>query len=339
MKKLMLSFVIICCLFAFSVEAAFHLRVVAPNGGETYKVGSTMKIKWECTSAKAKGKIFLILGSGKTVSHITDFGLMPGQPMQHEFQWKIPNNVAANTKYKIMIRIDYGKSTVVDLSNNVFTIKALPTVSGSLYMDVSDRFAKIKVLNPNGGETIYKGETYRVEWETEDDIGHPTIYIREGASMVYSIHGVVPTSLGGNRYRYNWAVPDDISNGSRYFLRIASGGTKPGMDESDDDFTITDQKITVTQPTEGVTVHRGTSLIIRFRAENITDNLMIWVEGLDPRYNFIVDNLPPTTRSYTWEDVPIVGDGVIPGGNALRIVVSTMDRTISGKSGYIRLVD
>ncbi len=336
MKKIVV--VVICVMFvsAMFVQAALKVVVKSPNGGEKYEMGRHMNIKWRCTAKEGKGIIQLMYANGRVVKEILKFRVLASKSQSHTYRWKIPKDIKPSSKYKIRIRVHYKLRSESDVSDDFFTIK---NYKPALELNMASRLAKIKVISPNGGETLYKGERLTVEWETDDDIGNPTLYIRQGSRMRLTMANIVPEGpFSGNRYRYSFSVPVmTIPNGTDYRLRIASNGSKPGMDESDRDFTITNQKIEVYAPLDGQRVARGDSMTIRWRAYNIDDRLKVWVQHLHPDYA-IASNLSPTETSVIWNNVPVI-DGVIPGGTRLRLVVSTMDQTIVGYSGWFDVVD
>jgi len=335
--KRTLILVLLTSIIATTVFSATILRtvkIISPNGGEKYYKGSTITINWSCTPAEGTGKLFLTKQRKGEVAVIQTFTLKPSFSENHEFDWKIPSDISVGDEYKIGVEVKYGTMKRTDYSDRFFTIDALEVITEVAAPRI---FARIRIISPNGGETIYKGENYLVEWESPDSIGRPRLSLRQGEGFVHDIFGLLPEGpFGSNRYRYNWSVPSEIPNDNCYKLRIEAA-TMRGYDDSDRCFTVTDQKIVITSPTDGQRVRRGNSLTINFNAINITQNLKVWVEGLNPGYT-IAENLAPTTMSVVWTDVPVV-DGVIPGGDSIKIVVSTMDLSLKAISGWIILYD
>lgn len=336
MKRIFMLTGILFFIFMASLtaEPLKTVKIINPNGGEKYFKGADIKIKWQCSPAEASGRIFLTRKKGGEVETIQNFTLNAAMNSIHELIWKIPSSYPDGGDYKIGVEVKYGKMTRIDLSDNFFSINALEAVTE---VEAPRRFARIRVITPNGGETIYKGSSFTVEWETPDAIGRPKLALIDGASTVFDILGILPEGpFAGNRYRYNLEIPIEIPNSSNYKLKIFAADMF-GSDESDRTFTITNQKIEVTSPVEGQTVRRGGSVTIRFTATNITQNLKVWVEGLHPSYT-IAENLPPSTTSVIWNDVPVV-EGAIPGGDSVKVVVSTMDLSVKGISGWLILID
>jgi hypothetical protein len=311
-----------------------YVKVIKPNGGGNYYKGNNMIIEWQCSSAEATGRIFLTRLKGGEVATIHNFSLKPSMDSSHEFTWRITSDIPEGSDYKIGVEVKYATMKRTDYSDNVFSIKSL-TVNNEV--QAPRQFARIKLISPNGGETIYKGNHFTVEWETPDPIGNPKLALLDGDTTVFDIFGIIPEGpFAGNKYRYSLEIENDLPNSHNYKLKIFAAEMR-GSDISDRAFTITNEKITVTSPSEGQSVRRGGSITIRFNAENITQNLKVWVDGLNPGY-VIAENLPPTTTSVVWNDVPVV-DGVVPGGDSVRVVVSTMDLSVKGFSGWLIITD
>ena len=83
--------------------SAGALKVLSPNGGQSFKVGQSVKIKWAKGNGGAKVRIALLKG-GKGYLAITKKTANDGT-----FTWKIPAKAKAGVNYqiKLMIRHDH----------------------------------------------------------------------------------------------------------------------------------------------------------------------------------------------------------------------------------------
>jgi len=94
----------------------------------------------------------------------------------------------------------------------------------------------VRVLAPNGGESLTVGSTFRIRWEATDNVGvsHVHIWLFQGTSQI----GVI-TSNHPNTGFYDWTVPD--RPGTNYKVRIAAvdAAGNAGYDDSDAAFNIT----------------------------------------------------------------------------------------------------
>ena len=103
-----------------------YIKVLAPNGGESYKVGDTITITWNALNIGTLGLYAdLVDANGTTVAQSIS-GLGVGGPMLNLFSgsysYKIPINIIPG-KYKFLIST-YGKSEqqAQDYSDNYFSI-------------------------------------------------------------------------------------------------------------------------------------------------------------------------------------------------------------------------
>lgn len=87
-------------------------RVIVPNGGETWKVGSTYTIKWDKGTVTGSVKIE-ILKLNKRYATVIQQTANTGA-----YKWKIPNSIANGSEYKIKI----SNSAGADFSNKKFTV-------------------------------------------------------------------------------------------------------------------------------------------------------------------------------------------------------------------------
>ena len=89
----------------------------------------------------------------------------------------------------------------------------------------------IRVISPNGGETLYTGETCTIRWESTVRIKVKIVLIGDRA-VVRTISKRAP-----NTGSFSWSIPDDLSEGSNYQIDVMSLSTRE-HDESDKSFSI-----------------------------------------------------------------------------------------------------
>jgi len=96
----------------------------------------------------------------------------------------------------------------------------------------------VRVLAPNGGETLAVGQIFRIRWEASDNVGISRIHIWlfQGGSQVAVIAANQP-----NTGYYDWTVLD--RPGAGYKIRIAAvdAAGNVGYDDSDGTFQIQQQ--------------------------------------------------------------------------------------------------
>lgn len=106
------------------------ITVLSPNGGETYKFGDMVNIKWSSTGFSSTGQAEVVVEdtrkTGDTPEH---FVLDVMTPNSGSYSWKIPSstsyaNLGAGNVYKVWVRSSEGISVgaVEDSSNATFSI-------------------------------------------------------------------------------------------------------------------------------------------------------------------------------------------------------------------------
>lgn len=92
----------------------------------------------------------------------------------------------------------------------------------------------IVVQSPNGGETWYHRNGYRIRWTSTEDTGSDVkLELYKGTSLNYTIS--TSTDNDGN---YSWFVPVWLDPGTGYHIRVVSISNPTIYDYSDDYFSI-----------------------------------------------------------------------------------------------------
>jgi hypothetical protein len=92
------------------------IRVLAPNGGESWQVGRSYSITWTTSDLSSTVTIELYRGGilqRTLAANITDSGT---------FRWSIPAQLVPGANYSIRIKSDGSAPTVFDDSDNYFTV-------------------------------------------------------------------------------------------------------------------------------------------------------------------------------------------------------------------------
>lgn len=100
----------------------------------------------------------------------------------------------------------------------------------------------VKVISPNGGETLIKGSTINITWIGTDIYPHPKIELFKGGVFNRQIVYSSPTPN-----IYSWTLPNDLPTGDDYKIKItacaglSTGCSSPTVmvtDMSDNNFSI-----------------------------------------------------------------------------------------------------
>ena len=152
----------------------------------------------------------------------------------------------------------------------------------------------VRVIAPNGGETLFPGNVFRIRWEASDNVGVAKVHIWlfQGNEQVMVIARDLP-----NTGYYDWTVPN--RPGTNYRIRIAAvdAAGNAGYDDSDGTFEIggevrvTAQIVSLT--TDKNQYNRGETVRIRYIIRNTGDvriELRMVVEIVDPSGRSVYDS-------------------------------------------------
>jgi len=250
------------------------VAVTAPNGGETWTVGTMSTITW---TSDIIGNVRIdLLKNGQqraVISHNT--------PNDSSFTWMVPNNMTSGTDYTVKVSSCTNPS-VSDVSDANFTING----AGGTFMTVTA---------PNGGETWSAGTTNTITW-TSDITGNVRISLYKNG-----VHRAVITPGTPNSGTFNWLVPAFIASGSDYTVKISSCANSSVSDVSDANFTINGAGgtvVTVTTPNGGETWTTGTTSTITWTSDIIGNVRIDLLKNGQQRA--VISHGTPNDSSFTW---------------------------------------
>ena len=177
------------------------ITVTSPNGGETYQVGSPMRVMWNQSGLETYVLIINLLKYSDAIHHDggTTITAHANSAGEGGYEFIIPSSIAPGSMYKISV----GGGSANDISDNFFTI--LPGQSS------------ITVTSPKYSSTItmFRGGDYRVTWQA-----YGTNYVdlllqteSDGGLIEIPLVSNVPASNGGN-YGYSIvSIPDSTPFG------------------------------------------------------------------------------------------------------------------------------
>lgn len=318
------AFLLLLSVTAYSAQS---LKLTSPRGQENWKLGSTQKIMWTASDLEGTFRIVL-LRKNQVVKILHSFKDSYKGYKMGSYEWKISKDEAAGEDYKIRIECQMDKGPISDESGSPFTLSGM-----TMRADMPD-IPRIKVLDPNGGERVMKGSSFRIRWNSNRDCSTVNIYIIKNETDELYIYNMARARgpIGDGDWYWNWAVPTAFSggipfpDGDNYKIKVEAHGTS---DKSDSNFTVTGKKIEVFSPRAGDVWYRTHNQMITFRATGISQNLKIWAAG-SPAYPIAI-NVPPRETEHMWVNVGQIGDVIIGGTD--RIYVETMDGTVQGESG------
>jgi len=210
-------------------NADFKIRgsvvLTAPNGAEVWIVGASQNITWTRTGSFANVKLEYSTNGGSTYPNVIAASA-PAAPLS--YAWTVPDMIGTQLRVQVS---DAADVTVVDASNNNFTIK------GSLTLNA-----------PNGAEVWIVGASQNITWAKTGTITSVKLeYSTDGGS---TYPNVIATSTPGIDLSYVWMIPDALSSAVRVKITSLADGTV--TDASNANFKIAGSLV-LTAPNGGET--------------------------------------------------------------------------------------
>jgi len=196
------------------------LKLIAPNGGEVIPSGSTYTVQWVAPTNAAKFDLkYAMNGTALTPTWKLIANKVPGS----SYNWIVfkPTANKMNCLAKVIAYNASGVKVGEDISDNKFTIEV------------------VKVISPNGGETLKSGTPHTILWRTngtKNPVAKAELSYTTGGGIWKPI-----TTLTSNPGSYNWTVPIVPSTKTKCKVKVVlknSSGGSLGNDVSDTVFTI-----------------------------------------------------------------------------------------------------
>ncbi|MCS6886067.1 MAG: Ig-like domain-containing protein [Acidobacteriota bacterium] len=281
------------------------IKLLSPNGGETFESGSTIQINWTSSDENgiAKQDIELSLDGGTTYP-IPIASYLNGKTTSYSY--KLPVNIFSD-KARIRIKtVDYAGNRSEDISDSTFVIKpeSIPP--------------QVRVKSPNGGEAVVVLKTLTISWESSDNAGIATHDVSLSTDGGRTFPFRLATGLGANVQEFVWSVPQNLlTTNARIEVRAVDVAGNVGKDISDESFSIvlpdtTPPQIAIHSPTEGEKLQAGTNYLIRWTATDndaiATQEVAFSTDGGATFSSIIASGLTGTASSLLWKvpDIEIV---------------------------------
>ncbi|MCX5708845.1 MAG: hypothetical protein NTY14_07775 [Candidatus Omnitrophica bacterium] len=204
-------------------DANFTVRgtitVTAPNGGETWVVGSAHNITWSSIGSIANVKLDYSIDGGTTFSSILASLVNTGT-----YGWTTPDAISAQCRVKVSNVLD---PNTFDVTDNNFKIRG-----------------DLVITAPNGGEKWPIGTNQLITWTRTGSIANVRLEYSDNGGTTYV--PIVPSTP--NAGSYSWNVPDAIT--TLALVRIYDAGDLTVGDVSNAMFKI-QGSFTITSPNGG----------------------------------------------------------------------------------------
>ena len=215
-------------LAATTVTATFNAAITsgitlgAPNGGETWAVGSAQTIRWSYVGNPGTSVRISLLKGGTLVRTIATSTPI-GTGGVGAFTWTVASTVAPASDYQVRVT-STTNSAIGDVSNGL--------------VSVVNTGSRITLLAPNGGESVVAGSRQTVRWSYT---GTPGSFVRislfKGGLWKRTIVSSAPIGAGGTG-SFEWTVPVTQTPGSDYKVKVISTSNGTYQDLSNQTFSI-----------------------------------------------------------------------------------------------------
>jgi hypothetical protein len=235
---------------AFSIKNP-TLQVVSPNGGETWYANDVEQITWSSQDVD-NIKIEYTTNNGSSWNLIeTSISANP-----NSYNWNVPSAASTQCKIRIMDLLD---SQIQDESNSQFSIL-------STFIDLT---------SPNGGEVFQVGNIEQITWLSGGVSELLVEFTTDNGNTWNEINSSVDASL----QKYNWEIPNTVSDLCK--VRITNVSDTQVQDESEGTFRIISPAIQITSPSGGESWIVGSSQIVSWTSEGISDplNILLSTDG------------------------------------------------------------
>jgi hypothetical protein len=303
----------------YAAEMTDPLKVLSPDGGEVFRTGGAMSIRWEYAKLTNVG----ISYSTDNGSSFTSIATVPAT--SGYYNWgTIPNSPSAFWKIRVW---DVNNVLIADTSNLAFTVQANPTLqtgkyNGGNYDGYSTSTTNpLKVLSPNGGEMYVAGGAMSVRWEyakltnvsiaysTDNGSSFSTPIATVSATSGYFNWGIIPNSPSTSWKLRVWDVNDiSIADTSDLVFTVQTpvslnsgkynGGSYDGYATD-----VSGGPISVLSPNGGERYMVGSAVSIRWNAFSIASVRLSYSTNNGSSFTSIA-TVTASSGFYNWASIP-----------------------------------
>ncbi|MFA5157430.1 MAG: hypothetical protein WC532_08645, partial [Candidatus Omnitrophota bacterium] len=271
------------------------IRVIAPNGNESWAKGSNQSVQWRPTGTyPGNVKIYYSNDSGGNWSTAIGEAAAGEHNVTSTWYWDpIPDDIGSQTLIKVATDTGNSLMDVNDTSNDTFKIKGV-----------------ITVLQPNGGEQWFVNETNRqIRWNAAGTVTPVKIEYSSGGSwnpVTDNFTGAAGINI------YNWTpIPDE--NSESCLVRVSDNRTafiSEVTDVSNATFSVRPQ-IIISDPAANANVTAAstntTAIRWNYTGTTIGDVNVDYSLNNGVNWTNIETNVNVESGStYVWPDVPTV---------------------------------
>ena len=187
------------------------ITVLSPNGGEIYKAGDTLNVKWSSQSFASSDMVKIELGytqNDQTYGAGTYFEdlIVDKTANTGSYDWVIPKYYSSGSN-SLSFTIKISSGNVSDYSNNKF--KIIQEIIGS----------DINVINPTSGSVYSNGSIVSINWMGKGTDQYVVSLLKKSDPSFLHLS----LDASGSMPNLTWKVPSDLLSGSDYFIKVNEG--------------------------------------------------------------------------------------------------------------------
>ncbi len=228
-----------------------YVRITAPNGGESWVIGTAHNITWTSLGAISNN---LTIEYSKD-NFATAAAISAAEANDGTYAWTVPDDVSSTAKVRVT---DADRPAVTDRSDGSFVI------ANSI----------LTVTRPNGAELFTDGDSENITWTSTGTVSNnlKLDYSKDN----FATAGILIATGLSNSGTYPWTVPSDISATVR--VRITDTVRPAVWDKSNASFTILPvPQLTIVSPNGGETWRVGSIYTISWSDNGgvVSNNLTV----------------------------------------------------------------
>ncbi len=289
------------------------ITVTSPNGGEVIESGSKFTITWKAEGIDRVSISYSTDGGNTSTNIDSDVDAAAGT-----YSWTVPS--VSSTACAITV-MSTALASLADASDAVFTIKSN---------------AWITLIDPNGGEKFYAGQTVNIRWRSENVSEVSIAFSVDTEGKLYEIFAEnLDASLGS----FEWTVPDSVTTTG--LIVVWDSSNTNVYDGCDAFFTTAKPSITLKYPNGGETFKTGDAVTIRWESEGLELMEIIYTTDDFSTWQYVNPSVDTARGSYEWT-VPDINSSTVKIGVGTGYAADASDVvfTVSrGTKPYLHLVE
>ncbi len=282
---------------AFSILPFPVVTLDAPNGGETWRIGTVQSIKWHDNGGPVSNNLKLEY----SIDGGTNWkAIATGVANSGTYSWTIPDDYSVSTKVRIT---DTSRMTSTDESNSVFSIEV----------------PEITITSPVASTFWSVGDEAAVTWTSEGTVSN-NLVLQYSTDNFLTFTGMAVGEA--NDGVYTWIIPDEPTSGMK--IRIVDGNRPATVGVSSAFTVLSYPEVTVITPNGGEEYVTGDTVNIIWASKGLKINPLTIVYSAD---NFATSHTIKTGVANTGKYVWTIADDVM-AVNTLKIKIYDPTRTV-----------